>query len=425
MKLFRSFVIVIFTLFLSFSSSLKAQQNRDSILIAHDSIFMSQRLYDDSVKTVENKKKLEEFFQLKSDTVKRIQLSKLDLQTAPELTSFQNAKIIYLGGNQIRKIKKSTWPESDSVKTIVLSSNHLKRIGFKKNYSLINLDLSDNKLKRIPRSIRKLKHLKSLDLSKNEIRRVPCFIKNMDSLVELKLNYNQIKSLNKRDIRKLRNLKSIHIGANMVRELPNNLELLTQLETLNLGINQISEVPPSFSELKSLEHLIFYRNEFSAIPEEIWQLKKLKEIDFYHNKISVIPEQIGNAKKLEQVYLAYNQISSIPDTLFSLPELIALYLHHNEIIMVPIGLTRLQEMLYLDLGYNRIFEMPDLGEMTKLIEIDLQENSLSEFPYELTEIKSLRKIYLMGNSFVMTDEEKAEMEKLREELLELNIRLFF
>lgn len=425
MKLFRSLVTGVFTLFFFAPIFTHAQEIKKVLRISNDSILGYENYYEDSIRAIENQKKLEEFFQQKADTVKRIQLSKLDLQTVPELTSFHDTKIIYLDGNQIQKIKKSIWPESDSLKTIVLSSNHLKRIGFKKNYSVTNLDLSENKLKRIPHSIRKLKHLKSLDLSKNEIKRIPCFIKNMDSLVELKLNYNQIKSLSKRDIRKLKNLKSIHIGANMISELPDNLELLTQLQTLNLGINQINRVPPSFSELKKLEHLIFYRNEFPAIPEEIWELEKLKEIDFYHNKISVIPEQIGNAKKLEQIYLAYNQISSIPDTLFTLPKLIALYLHHNEIIMVPIGLTRLQEMLYLDLGYNRVFEMPDLSEMIKLIEIDLQENSLSEFPYELTEIKSLRKIYLMGNSFVMTKEERAEMEKIKEELLELNIRLFF
>lgn len=425
MKSIKPYIIGFFIIAISHAHFLAAQQNIDSIQIAHDSIFMPLRLYEDSVRAAENQKKLEEFFQLKPDTIKRIQLSKLDLQRLPELTSFQQAQNIQLGGNQIEKIKKSVWPVSDSLETIVLSSNHLKRIGFKKNHSITNLDLSENKLKRIPKSIRRLKHLKHLDLSKNEIKRIPCFIKNMDSLVELKLNYNQLKSLSKRDIRKLKKLKSIHFGANGISELPDNLELLTKLETLNLGINQINKVPPSFSQIKSLEHLIFYRNEFTAIPVEVWELISLKEIDFYHNHISEIPEQIGNAKKLEQIYLAYNQISQIPDTLFTLANLMALYLHHNEIIMVPIGLTRLQEMLYLDLGYNHIFEIPDLSEMTKLIEIDLQENSLSEFPYELTEIKSLRKIYLMGNPFVMTKEERAEMEKLRTELMELDIRLFF
>jgi len=55
----------------------------------------------------------------------------------------------------------------------------------------------------------------------------------------------------------------------------------------------------------------------------------------------------------------------------------------------------------------------------------LQENTLSEFPFELTEIKSLRKIYLMGNPFVMTNEERQQMEKLSEELNEIGIRLFF
>lgn len=425
MKLYRLIIFSnVFILVLAFSS-VYGQQKRDSIIQAHEELYLQERRIEDSLNSIINKKKLASFYQLNPDTVFKISLSRIELKEMPKIRSFEQLKNIQLGANEIKKIRKSDWPKSDSLKTIVLSSNQLKYIGFKKNHSITLLDLSENKLKRIPRSIRKLKQLKFLDLSKNEIKRIPCFIKNMDSLQEIKLNYNQVQSLSKRDIQKLKNLRSIHIGANGISELPNNLALLTQLETLNLGINQISEVPPSFGELKELEHLIFYKNEFTVIPEQVWKLKKLKEIDFYHNHISVIPEEIGNAKKLEQIYLAYNQIAQIPDTLFSLPKLIALYLHHNEIIMVPIGLIRLPQLLYLDLGYNHIFELPDLSQMTKLIEIDLQENSLSEFPYELTEIKSLRKIYLMGNSFVMTDKERAEMEKLREELLELDIRLFF
>lgn len=63
--------------------------------------------------------------------------------------------------------------------------------------------------------------------------------------------------------------------------------------------------------------------------------------------------------------------------------------------------------------------------MKNLKEIDLQENNLSEFPYDLLENKNLTHIHLNGNTFVMTKEEREEMEKFREELLKKGVRFYF
>jgi Leucine-rich repeat (LRR) protein len=69
--------------------------------------------------------------------------------------------------------------------------------------------------------------------------------------------------------------------------------------------------------------------------------------------------------------------------------------------------------------------LPDLNGLISLIEIDLQENNLSEFPYELAQLSTLEKIYLIDNPFVMTKKEREEMEKLAEELAKKGICLYF
>lgn len=417
--------VCIFSLLLLFNYVAFAQQNLDSLLKVRQAEQAKRLIIEDSLLAIERYERINDLLQSPIDSIKKLTLTNLKIETLPDISVFSKAIFIDFRNNQIEKVQTKNWPDSDSLEKIILSNNQIKKVRFKKSASVTTLDLSENELKRIPYSVRKLKNLKFLDVSKNHIKRIPCFLKKMDSLQELTINYNQLKKLSKRDIKKFKNLKSIHMGANGLTHIPQNINELSEIETLNFGINSISTLPATFSELISLEHLIFYRNQFEEMPEEIWALKKLKQIDFYHNQIKKIPDAIGSLDSLLQIFLAYNKIEEIPDTIFKLKKLKALYIHHNKIVMVPKEITQLNNLTYLDLGYNRIFEIPDLSALKNLMEIDLQENTLSEFPYELTEIESLRKIYLMGNPFVMTKEERKEMEELSQELEGMGISLFF
>ena len=85
----------------------------------------------------------------------------------------------------------------------------------------------------------------------------------------------------------------------------------------------------------------------------------------------------------------------------------------------------MKTLLYLDVGYNKIFELPDLGNMPQLIEIDLQHNSLCEFPHSLLQNPKLTHIYLMGNAFVITKEEREALKQMQEKLGTKGIRMFY
>lgn len=66
------------------------------------------------------------------------------------------------------------------------------------------LDISDNKLKKLPQSITNLKNLKGLDLAYNKLKRVPESVYSLKNLKWLDLSYNKIKKfpieLNAREI---------------------------------------------------------------------------------------------------------------------------------------------------------------------------------------------------------------------------------
>ena len=405
--------------------SITYQHFKDSVMAARNAEVLIILHREDSITKIKRDEFLKGLLLSDADTVSEIVMPHLLLSGMPQIQRFVYLKRIDLYHNKISKVRSRDWPKADSLESVNLENNELISVSFIRNKSIKSLNLSYNNFKRIPRSIRKLKSLKTLDLSHNEISRIPRFIKRMDSLVELKLNYNQIKHLSKRAIRKMKNIKSIHLGANGISRLPDNIDKLKQVETLNLGRNKISSVPPSIVELDSIQHLIFYDNEFNEIPKEIFELKRLKELDFYYNNLCEIPEAVGSLPALERLFLSYNNIDRIPDTVFTLKHLKALYIHHNKIIIIPNKITDLSELMYLDLGFNRIMDIPDLSKMSDLKEVDFQGNTLTEFPYALLENKKLTHIFLMGNTFVMTDEERAEMQRLSDALLELGIRFYF
>jgi Leucine-rich repeat (LRR) protein len=397
----------------------------DSTFKALNKIALEYERRQDSIRKIKQLERIKLLSEQNPDTTFDIKMGNLAIEKMPDISRFTNVKQIDLRNNKIDNISKNIWPEADSLHSVNFENNELKRISFKRNSHIETLNLSHNHFKRIPRSILKLKHLKSIDLSRNEIKRIPCFIQRMDSLEELKLNYNQLGNLSKREIRRLRNIPKIHLGFNNINRLPENIDVLRKAKVLNLGRNQLSSLPSAFSQLDSLQHLILYQNNFDSIPQLIFQLKELVELDFYYNHLTEIPEEIGELEKLQQIFMAYNKISSIPNSIFGLKHLKALYLHHNQIILIPEAIVNMDELMYLDLGYNKIFEIPDMSGMRSLKEVDFQENNLAEFPYELLENKKLTHIFLMGNTFVMTKEERAEMEKLREELSEIGIRFYF
>ena len=114
--------------------------------------------------------------------------------------------------------------------------------------------------------------------------------------------------------------------------------------------------------------------------------------------------------KLKQLFLSFNKINILPDTLVNLKQLKYLYVHHNQLKSIPLWIIQLQELERLDFSYNQVFEMPDLSVMDKLSEIDLQENQLEYFPWELMGKPNLKILIVSGNPFILTEEEEKMLE---------------
>lgn len=380
----------------------------------------------DQLSISQSEKRTIAFEQLKtipSDSSFSLNLNNLGIVQLPDLSNFKTLRKVQLSNNLFTYLPKYIFA-SDSLKSIDLSSNKIERLRFPKNSNVISVDLSKMALKRIPRSLRKFKHLKYIDLSNNHIRRIPCFLSKMDSLSEIKLNHSFI-PVNKRTINRLRNIKQLQLAGNNLSELPKNINKLKKLTNLNLAENKLSNLPHQFKELKNLEHLIFYKNNFTEIPQEIFELNKLKEIDFYYNQLTAIPPEIEKLKKIELLFFSFNLIANLPENMSHLTHVKSLYMHHNQIVFLPNWISEFKHLEILDFGFNKIQNVPDLSGIETLFWVDLQGNNLEQIPMKLLAKPGLKNILLRDNPFILNAKDLDDFQKLIDELAKKEVRVFF
>ena len=103
--------------------------------------------------------------------------------SVPFSAEIENGTLMITNQN-IRKIDKKLLA-SDSLRNVIIEQCGLRRIRFPKGNKIESIKLFDNKLKRIPPSIKHCKNLEHLDLEHNQIRHIPRFIANLDSLKSL------------------------------------------------------------------------------------------------------------------------------------------------------------------------------------------------------------------------------------------------
>lgn len=113
--------------------------------------------------------------------VYNLELRALGLTTVPEIISkFINLQRLDLSNNELTDISPSTF--------LALKSLH-------------RLDLTDNKLSRLPDVVTKMTNLVSLNVSRNQLTFLPASIGNLQNLRFLTLEENQLTALRHRSPR--------------------------------------------------------------------------------------------------------------------------------------------------------------------------------------------------------------------------------
>ncbi|CUF64088.1 protein phosphatase 1 regulatory subunit, putative [Bodo saltans] len=165
---------------------------------------------------------------------------------------------------------------------------------------LVELDLFDNKIRKIDGFFAQFSSLTKLDLSYNQIKEISGLEPLAPTLTELYLVENRIKEISGLD--SLVNLRVLELGGNRLREVGDGLKELVNLEELWLGKNKIAQLGSAFNTLKKLRRLSLQANRLTEVTQDVFPLDAnpaLKELYLSENGL----QEISHVSKLSSIQL--------------------------------------------------------------------------------------------------------------------------
>ncbi|VDP79755.1 unnamed protein product [Schistosoma curassoni] len=149
-----------------------------------------------------------------------------------------------------------------------------------------------------------------------------------------------------------------------LQQIPNAIfKDLSFIKDLFLYGNKLTTLPSSISHLTNLKRLLLQQNWLTAsgIPNEITKLTNLEQLDLRYNRLDgPLPTCICGLYNLEHLLLTYNKLTHIVDEIKYLKRLSVLVVSRNLIRQdLPGSIGELTKLVKLDLSFNHITFLPD------------------------------------------------------------------
>ncbi|MEJ1277073.1 lumican [Cricetulus griseus] len=325
-----------------------------------------------------------------------------------KLGSFEglaNLTFIHLQYNQLKEDAVSASLKGlKSLEYLDLSFNQIAKLPSGLPASLLTLYLDSNKISNIPDEyFKRFTGLQYLRLSHNQLADsgVPGNSFNISSLLELDLSYNKLKSIPTVN----ENLENYYLEVNELEkfDVKSFCKILgplsySKIKHLRLDGNPLTQsnlppdmecfCPPSFPTALYCENRGL--REIPAIPSRIWYLY------LENNQIETIPEKpFQNATQLRWINLNKNKITNYgieKGALSQLKKLLFLFLEDNELEEVPSPLPRSLEQLQL--ARNKVSRIPQgtFSNLENLTLLDLQHNKLLDNAFQRDTFKGLKNL---------------------------------
>ncbi|KAM3875805.1 PH domain leucine-rich repeat-containing protein phosphatase 1-like [Diretmus argenteus] len=256
-------------------------------------------------------------------------------------------------------------------------------------------------------------NLNVLDLSRNKLDRVPDWVCDSSSLEVLDINHNSVTEL---PIRLLcsGSLRKLLVGWNALCQLAERLER-SQLEVLDVQHNHLTELPHNlFIKAQSLRYLNVSANKLESLPpaslsEE--SFSSLEELYLTNNSLTdkCVPLLTGHGH-LRVLHLAYNQLQTFTASkLARLEQLEELDLSGNRLRAVPTTILSCQRMHTLSAHSNCISVFPEVLQLPEIKCVDLSCNELTEVTLPETLPPKLQELDLTGNPRLNLDHKSLEL----------------
>uniref|UniRef100_A0A8C8VKQ7 Scribble planar cell polarity protein n=1 Tax=Pelusios castaneus TaxID=367368 RepID=A0A8C8VKQ7_9SAUR len=235
---------------------------------------------------------------------------------------------------------------------------------------------------------------------------------------------------------RLLNLRKLGLSDNEIQRLPPEVANFMQLVELDISRNDIPEIPESIKFCKSLEIADFSGNPLSRLPEGFTQLRSLGHLALNDVSLQSLPNDIGNLANLVTLELRENLLKSLPtganilcflvllqpDTLGALPNLRELWLDRNQLSALPPELGNLRRLVCLDVSENKLEQLPnEVSGLVALTDLLLSQNLLECIPDGIGQLKQLSILKVDQNRLAEVTESIGDCENLSELILTENV----
>ncbi|XP_017285110.1 toll-like receptor 13 [Kryptolebias marmoratus] len=238
----------------------------------------------------------------------------------------------------------STVCKIPTLRKLDLSDNIIHNLTFKlaSCSQLTEIDLSSSVVTDLPKgSIQSMKQLQSLNVSYNKLIKVPYDIRSLTSLEILNMDYNSVFELNCEDFKDTVHLRTLSLKSNRIVSMSRCvLEHLTDLKFLDLGHNQIQYYEDIFEiALHKLEFLDLSYNPIAYYETEefqaLWSLKYMIVGTFFTAQAKQKTFQGSN--NLEDVFISHEHEYEPNFRGLKHVETLTIYLYCNDDFKVPPG----------------------------------------------------------------------------------------
>lgn len=218
-------------------------------------------------------------------------------------------------------------------------------------------------------------------------------------------------------------LTDLQISNNKIYHIPNELGDLQLLERLGLAGNRLTKLPESIGNLKRLQGLWAHGNLLRTIPASICECTSLRNLSLAGNRIKYLPKDLSKLVALEELSVPGNQLVELPSLgkMFNLSDI---DLHGNCVEDLEANgndFRFLKALETLSVQGNRLRSIPkSLGNLKRLRNLNVAENKIQSVPEELKDLPVLTSIWLYSNDLHSLPKELKKSQSLRQLWIEDN-----
>ncbi len=172
--------------------------------------------------------------------------------------------------------------------------------------SLEILDLSGNRLTRLPADLGRLHRLRILFCSGNPFTELPEVLGTLPNLEMIGFKACELEQVSAAALPP--RLRWLILTDNRIATLPTTLGERPALQKLMLAGNQLEALPASMAELHQLELLRLSANRFAALPPAILDLPRLTWLAYGDNPLGAAREQAVRAQAAQQQRIAWRDL---------------------------------------------------------------------------------------------------------------------